>query len=65
VSFFFKQWGDFVVVTATDAKWKDSGLPVPPELEPVRFERVGKKAAGRLLDGVEHNAFPEVPHGRE
>lgn len=23
----------------------------------------GKKAAGRLLDGVEHNAFPEVAHG--
>jgi hypothetical protein len=22
--------------------------------------RVGKKAAGRLLDGVEHNGFPEV-----
>lgn len=25
--------------------------------------RVGKKAAGRLLDGVEHNGFPEVRHG--
>lgn len=24
------------------------------------FHRVGKKQAGRLLDGVEHNAFPEV-----
>ncbi len=24
------------------------------------FARVGKKAAGRLLDGVEHNGFPEV-----
>ena len=24
--------------------------------------RVGKKAAGRLLDGREHNGFPEVPH---
>jgi protein gp37 len=23
--------------------------------------RVGKKAAGRLLDGVEHNGFPKVP----
>ena len=22
--------------------------------------RVGKKAAGRLLDGVEHNGMPEV-----
>lgn len=25
--------------------------------------RIGKKAAGRLLDGVEHHAFPEVIHG--
>ena len=26
--------------------------------------RVGKKAAGRLLDGVEHNAFPSTEHAR-
>lgn len=26
------------------------------------YYNVGKKAAGRLLDGVEHNAFPEVQH---
>ncbi|MFC2248789.1 DUF5131 family protein [Labrys portucalensis] len=26
-----------------------------------RAWRVGKKVAGRLLDGVEHNGFPEVP----
>lgn len=25
--------------------------------------RVGKKAAGRLLDGMEHNGYPEVPDG--
>lgn len=25
--------------------------------------RVGKARAGRLLDGIEHNAFPEVRHG--
>ncbi|MFZ5737704.1 MAG: phage Gp37/Gp68 family protein [Pseudomonadota bacterium] len=27
------------------------------------FLRVGKAAAGRLLDGVEHNGMPEVRHG--
>lgn len=27
------------------------------------MQRAGKKAAGRLLDGVEHNGFPEVRHG--
>jgi len=26
------------------------------------MQRIGKKAAGRLLDGREHNGFPEVPH---
>ena len=25
--------------------------------------RIGKRSAGRLLDGVEHNGFPEVRHG--
>lgn len=29
-------------------------------LQGSRFVRIGKKAAGRLLDGIEHNAFPEV-----
>lgn len=28
------------------------------------LERIGKKAAGRLLDGVEHNGFPEVACAR-
>lgn len=26
----------------------------------VVLERLGKKAAGRLLDGIEHNGFPLV-----
>ncbi len=28
-----------------------------------KMQRVGKKAAGRLLDGVEHNGMPEARHG--
>lgn len=31
--------------------------------EPVWMQLVGKKVAGRLLDGVEHNGFPEVRRG--
>jgi protein gp37 len=27
------------------------------------MDRIGKKAAGRLLDGVKHNGFPEARHG--
>jgi len=44
VPFFFKQWGEY--------------LPIGQQPEP--FVRVGKKLAGRLLDGVEWNEFPRV-----
>jgi protein gp37 len=44
VPFFFKQWGTWV-----------PSNPIFGE-----FERVGKKAAGRLLDGREWNEFPAV-----
>jgi protein gp37 len=48
VPFFFKQWGEY------------------PQQAPdgETFRRLGKKRAGRLLDGVEHNGMPaprEVP----
>ena len=32
----------------------------PPNSDSWWLERVGKKAAGRLLDCREHNEFPEV-----
>lgn len=57
VPFLFKQWGEHIAIPAPDAKWKD-GTPVHPSFEPVTYSRVGKKAAGRLLDGVEHNGAP-------
>ncbi len=73
IAYLFKQWGDWapvIRVTAgagwvvrtlgnmiIDKAWStpfgDSQLMAP----------IGKKAAGRLLDGVEHNGFPEVAHG--
>ena len=46
VPFFFKQWGE----------WAPDD-PNPP-LSSVAYSRVGKKAAGALLDGREHRAFP-------
>jgi protein gp37 len=48
VPFFFKQWGTWV-----------PSNPIFGE-----FERVGKKAAGRLLDGREWNEFPNVAKAR-
>jgi protein gp37 len=49
VPFFWKQWGEFLPDDQN------------PEISAGRGGiRVGKKAAGRLLDGLEHNGFPEV-----
>jgi protein gp37 len=45
-AFLWKQWGEYRPVGGRD--------------DFVGMERVGKKAAGRLLDGVEHNEVPLV-----
>lgn len=62
VAWHFKQWGEWV----SSAEIGFSGHESKPTqlLAPYEMMRVGKKAAGRSLDGVEHNEFPtvEVPH---
>jgi protein gp37 len=61
VPFFFKQWGEWLPAMQDGALRTLPGGASAEVLncsdEPVR---VGKKAAGALLDGVEHKAFPEV-----
>ena len=64
VPFFFTQWGEWVP-RPTPARREDANWPPvlyrPGCRDPLRWvwvDRVGKKAAGRLLDGVEHNAYP-------
>lgn len=65
VAFFLKQWGEWLPV--------DSGHPGLAGPGFGQFDhcrtnspgnathvRIGKKAAGRLLDGVEHNGFPNT-----
>ncbi len=62
VPFFFKQWGAYVPVAAPTGHWSTRAA----DADPSRFawadgtwsRAVGKAAAGRLLDGVEHNAMP-------
>jgi protein gp37 len=56
VAFFFKQWGQFVPMIAP--LWPESAGSV--NYYHPTMKSVGKKAAGRLLDGVEHNAFPVI-----
>jgi protein gp37 len=75
VPFFFKQWGEWAAVDqpwaqespkecADNEQWLNlaGGMGFHGE-EVWRMRRVGKKLAGRLLDGVEHSAFPEVGRG--
>ncbi len=74
VPFFFKQWGEHWPaektkigpdgeVWRTSANGNDAwffdeiGAAEPP---PVRFNRVGKKTAGRTLDGRTHDSYPDT-----
>jgi protein gp37 len=68
VPFFFKQWGEFGPVPQHHLdlpQYRTKGM-VRDDLGPIvddtglALVRLGKKAAGRLLDGVEHNALPHI-----
>ena len=70
VPFFFKQWGEWLPVAAPRAHdlrlMSTSGKIKPATYAEAlgaqgdwwAVERVGKKAAGRLLDGREHSEYP-------
>ncbi|MEW6121606.1 MAG: phage Gp37/Gp68 family protein [Pseudomonadota bacterium] len=74
VPFFFKQWGEWAprraaavedlfdarrtLIVRTDGS-NTTGLMAYDETAWV-MDRVGKRTAGRLLDGIEHNAMPEA-----
>lgn len=58
VAFHFKQWGEYMPLASAD---EADNYPAAAlyEGEGYRAVRVGKHAAGRLLDGREWNEFPE------
>ncbi|PTR05380.1 MULTISPECIES: phage Gp37/Gp68 family protein [unclassified Novosphingobium] len=58
VQFLFKQWGEYASVSEVEGPGKHHQFP-----DGATVRKVGKKLAGRLLDGVEHNGMPEVRHG--
>lgn len=71
VAFFFKQWGEMRPYDddRADCAWFDpngsfyqgpTSWPLTLKERRVAMVRVGKKAAGRLLDGVTHDAMPVV-----
>lgn len=65
VPFLFKQWGEWAPESAVD----DDGSPFSDSFRRnaeihvcdfgERIFRIGKKRAGRLLDGVQHDGYPE------
>ncbi|MGQ0739950.1 MAG: phage Gp37/Gp68 family protein [Bacteroidota bacterium] len=63
--FFFKQWGEWSPLggrTTNGSKYRlaKSATLLGGEKGYTEVYRVGKKKAGRLLDGVMHNEFPNV-----
>lgn len=61
VAFFFKQWGEQLPLQLADeASWYRESQLV--DGDGVTWARVGKGAAGRLLDGREWSEFPEVEY---
>ncbi|RVU15200.1 DUF5131 family protein [Methylobacterium oryzihabitans] len=63
VRFFFKQWGEFAPVHELRSNDPSIAGRLWHNFDPdTSVCRIGKTAAGRLLDGVEHNAMPEAHH---
>jgi len=58
VAYFHKQNGEWVSVSEVAGAGDHYHFP-----DGATVRKVGKKLAGRLLDGVEHNGMPEVRHG--
>ena len=56
VPFLFKQWGEW---SGPGTSFPDGHPELEQEDEAARF-KVGKKAAGRELDGRIHHEFPRV-----
>lgn len=78
VPFLFKQWGEYAprraaepgdqvdarkaLIVRPDGGITSGLLPYP---DAWIMDKLGKRRAGRLLDGVEHNAFPTNPQREE
>lgn len=71
IAFHFKQWGEWMPLdqvihrlgpdwSATGGAMIERGVHVHDWPDGSKGAKFGKLTAGRLLDGVEHNAFPEV-----
>ncbi len=60
VPFLFKQWGEWIPAGQTYAEKATIREFGYDDDARCRLHRIGKKAAGRMLDGITHDGFPEV-----
>jgi protein gp37 len=60
IPYLFKQWGAFRPCTPAELNTACGATLVGPVYTGEYMLRVGKKASGRLLDGVTHDGFPQV-----
>lgn len=60
VPFFFKSWGEWAPNCLCGAKRPHPIIQRPTPGHVGCMFKCGERRAGRLLDGVEHNEFPEV-----
>ena len=60
VPFFFKGWGEWFPLIAADEASQYPHTTMHEWQDGIRSVRVGRKAAGRFLDGREWNELPEV-----
>jgi len=63
-AFFFKQWGEWYPCAYEQGHWAESHSRYTFPEDGQQMVRCGKKQAGRLLDGIKWNQFPEVTHAR-
>lgn len=63
VAFHFKQWGNWRPVTAARPLAHRTKVLPSASGAPLIVANMGKKAAGRDLDGIEWNEVPEVAYG--
>lgn len=67
VPFLFKQWGEWApsahILAGGETAYSAAGTKLYGIGEGRSMARIGKKAAGRLLDGVTHDGYPVVRHG--
>lgn len=58
VPFHFKQWGEWYPAFANDSAVNSASVRETREIDGAVVHRLGKKTAGRLLDGVQHDGMP-------